>query len=136
MIRLPENYIEEMIAFAREEAPNECGGAIAGLDGKAVRLYRVGSSESSPMIFIAEPKATLRVLREIDDNGWSVLALWHSHTHSQGYPSPTDVDVARAWMGTCHFVIVSLQYPEAPSVRAYLIVDGEITEDEIGVEAG
>lgn len=136
MIRLPKAHIEEMIARARAEAPYECGGVIAGLDDRAVKLYSVESSLKSPMTYVAEAKGSLRAMREIDDSEWTVLALWHSHTHSQGYPSPTDVDVARAWLGSCHFVIVSVQHFDAPTVRAFRIVDGEIIEDELEVDLG
>ncbi|MDO8674272.1 MAG: M67 family metallopeptidase [Dehalococcoidia bacterium] len=135
MIQLPREYIDEMIAHALAEAPNECGGVIAGIDGRAVKLYRVESSVKSAMVYMADPKANLRVQREIDDNDWTIMALYHSHTHSQAYPSPTDVEVARAWLDSCHFVIVSLQYGDMPVVRAFRIADGEIMEDEIDVAA-
>ena len=133
MIRLPKEYLDEIIAHARAEAPYECGGVIAGLDGRAVKLYKVEGSNKSAMTYAAEPRANLRVMREVDDNDWTILALYHSHTHSQAYPSPTDVEVARAWMDSCHFIIVSLQHADIPTIRAFRIADGEITEDEITI---
>ena len=59
-----------------------------------------------------------------------VVGVMHSHTHTDAYPSPTDVRQAvdPAW----HYLIVSLKY-EVPVVRSYLIVDGTITEELVVV---
>ena len=53
--------------------------------------------------------------------GLDIVGVMHSHTHTDAYPSPTDVRQAvdPAW----HYVIVSLKY-EAPVLRSYRIVDG------------
>jgi proteasome lid subunit RPN8/RPN11 len=69
------------------------------------------------------------VLREIDDNEWDLLAIYHSHPHTQAYPSSTDV--ALAFYPDSLYVIVSLEEPEKPVVRAFRIVDKQITEVEV-----
>ncbi len=129
MLTLPEKFIDEMIGHAREEAPNECCGIIAGQDGLAVKLFRARNSETSPYNYNVDSQDLFRIHRECDGNGWEFLAIYHSHTASEAYPSSTDVRLA-FWPET-YYVLVSLQDPENPAVRAFRIVDGAVDEEEL-----
>ena len=132
MLSLPRSHSDEIIAHAREDAPNECCGLIAGNDGSATKLYRALNAEASPYRYNVDPKDLLRIYRDIDGNGWDVLAIYHSHTHTEAYPSPTDVKLA-AWP-EAYYVIVSLEDDANPVLRAFRIEDGEVTEEELRVE--
>ena len=68
----------------------------------------------------------LRAIDEFEDAGWEMGAIYHSHTHTEPYPSQTDINFARNWPGV-EWVIVGLADGE-PEVRCYLIEDGEVTE--------
>jgi proteasome lid subunit RPN8/RPN11 len=57
-----------------------------------------------------------------------VVGVVHSHTHTEPYPSPTDV--AQAVDPVWHYVIVSLKRG-APETRSYLIAAETITEETI-----
>lgn len=127
---LEQHYIDEMIAHAVEEAPNECCGIIAGKDGRATRLYRAINAEASPYRYSVDTKDLLRIIRECDDNDWQFYVVYHSHTMSPAYPSPTDVRLAANWPDP-YYVLVSLETPGSPVVRAYRILDGEISEEPI-----
>ncbi|MEE8346091.1 MAG: M67 family metallopeptidase [Dehalococcoidia bacterium] len=129
MLTLPKAFIDEMIAHAREEAPNECCGIIAGRDGCAEKLFRAKNSEASPYRYNVDPQDLFRIYRECDQNDWDFLAIYHSHTASEAYPSPTDVRLA-FWPET-FYVLVSLMRPDDPAVRAYRIVDGSLSEEEL-----
>lgn len=131
-LRLPQAHIDEMVAHAREDAPNECCGIIVGADGRAKKLYRAINAEASPYRYSVESKDLLRIHKEADANDWEFLVIYHSHTHTEAYPSPTDVRLA-AWP-EAHYVLVSLMDADAPAVRAFRIVDGAVTEDPIEVE--
>ena len=74
-----------------------------------------------------DPKELYRTYREIDDTGKEVLAIYHSHTHSEAYPSPTDVRLA-TWP-EAHYILVSLQIKERPILRVFRI-EGEIIKEE------
>jgi len=126
---LPQPFIDEMIAHAQEDAPNECCGIIAGEDGRAVKLFRAKNAEASPWRYYVDSEDLFRIWRECDANGWDFLAIYHSHTKSEAYPSPTDV--RRAAWPEAYYVLVSLQDAEKPVVRAFRILEGEITEEEI-----
>ncbi|MBJ7387792.1 MAG: M67 family metallopeptidase, partial [Mycolicibacterium sp.] len=70
----------------------------------------------------------LRADRDAEDRGLAIVGVMHSHTHTEAYPSPTDVTQAPDpdW----HYVIVSLRQPE-PVLRSYRIVDGNIDEESV-----
>lgn len=129
MLTLPAEFIDEIIAHAREEAPNECCGIIAGVDGTATRLFRARNSEASPYRYSVDPKDLFRIYRECEDNDWNFLAIYHSHTASEAYPSPTDVRLA--FWPEAYYVLVSLEDAQNPTVRAFRILDGSVAEEEL-----
>ena len=128
---LAQRYVDEMIAHARRDDPNECCGILAGKDDQTVRLYPMTNVEQSPYRYSMDPKELYRTYREIEDNGWEVFAIYHSHTHTEAYPSATDVRLA-TWPDA-YYILVSLQDKENPAVRAFHIQDGIITEEELSV---
>jgi proteasome lid subunit RPN8/RPN11 len=129
---LERKYADEIIAQAREEAPNECCGVLAGRDGRVERLFRAVNAEKSPYRYNVDPHDLLRIYRECDAKGWDFLAIYHSHTHTEAYPSPTDVRLA-AWPESI-YIIVSLADSENPVLRAFRIQDGRVSEDELRIE--
>ena len=138
-LKLPAAMRNEMVQHAIEDLPNECCGIITGRDGTATRLYRCRNAEASPFRYNIDPRDILKVEREMDDQGWQVLVIYHSHVASEAYPSPTDVRLSQ-WPGTdpptdlypgAYYVLVSLKDQENPSVRAYTIHAGEVTEVDI-----
>ena len=134
MLPLGDDIREQMIAHAREQFPKECCGMLAGVDGKPVKVVRATNSEDSEFRYRVDDRELLRFLHDIDDNGWDFLAVYHSHTRSQAYPSPTDVRLATNWPDP-YYVLVSLEDQENPVVRAFRITDGEISEVPTGDEA-
>ena len=129
---LERRYADEIIAQAREEAPDECCGVLGGRDGRAERLFRAVNAEKSPYRYNVDPRDLLRIYRECDANGWDFLAIYHSHTHTEAYPSPTDVRLA-AWPDS-RYIIVSLADSENPVLRAFRIQDGRISEEQLRIE--
>ena len=132
MLKLDRSYVDEIVAHAREDAPNECCGIIAGSDGRATNLYRAINAEASPYRYNVDSKDLLRIYQDIESNGWDVLAIYHSHTGTEAYPSPTDVRLA-AWP-EASYVIVSLADASNPVLRTFRIEDDQVTEEELEVE--
>ena len=128
-LSLRQSFIDEMIAHAKKDAPNECCGIIAGKNGRAVKLFRAKNAEASPYRYNVEPKDLFRIFRECEENGWSFLAIYHSHTASEAFPSPTDVRLA-TWP-EAYYVLVSLKDTDKPVVRGFRILDGAISEEEL-----
>ena len=131
MLTLEQRYVDEMIAHAREDVPNECCGIIAGKDGAVTQLYRAKNAEASPYRYNVDPKDLLRIYRDLESRGWDLLVIYHSHTHTEAYPSPTDQKLA-AWPDAI-YVIVSLEDEEKPVVRAFQIKDEKVAEEELRV---
>jgi [CysO sulfur-carrier protein]-S-L-cysteine hydrolase len=145
-MRIPRPIYEEMVAHARDEAPNECCGMVGGSGGEAKTLYRATNSEASPLRYNLEPKDQFRIMREMEERGEELAAIYHSHTHSPAYPSQTDINLAfwelrsdgkvertLAWPGAI-YLIVSLLEGEEP-IRGFEITeDAEVIESDLIIE--
>jgi proteasome lid subunit RPN8/RPN11 len=125
------SLIDEIVAHARDELPNECCGIVAADDGNAVEVFRAVNAEASPVRYGLDPRDQYRIMKEIDDNGWSLGAIYHSHTRSPAYPSQTDVNLA--FYPEALYLIVSLADPAGPDLKAFRIVEGKIEEAELSV---
>jgi proteasome lid subunit RPN8/RPN11 len=121
--------LDQMVEHAREELPNECCGIVASKDGAAVKLFRAVNAEASPVRYGLDPRDQYRIMKEIDEAGWTLGAIYHSHTRSPAYPSQTDVNLA--FYPEALYLIVSLQDNEDPEIKAFQIVDGNIDEAQI-----
>jgi proteasome lid subunit RPN8/RPN11 len=125
--------IDELIAHAHEEAPNECCGLVAVEAGhnsrtaRAVRVHATVNTAASPLKFEVDGRELLELLAEIEEDGLELGAIYHSHTRTHPYPSQTDINFAANWPGV-EWIIVGLAGPEAPLVRSYLIDGGAVTE--------
>jgi len=119
-------HIEEIIAHAREDAPDECCGLIAGREGRSERVFRMENAAHSPLRFEVAPLDVMETLETIDEEGLEVGGLYHSHTRTAPYPSQTDVTYAEAWPGT-PWLIVGLANGDA-EVRKYRIDGATVTE--------
>jgi proteasome lid subunit RPN8/RPN11 len=131
VLTLPRAYAEEIIEHARAEAPAEACGLIAGAGGKAMRLYRIPNADPSIYRYNMEPRAQLQAIQDMDDNGWDLLAIYHSHTHTPAYPSPTDISLA--FYPDSFYAIVTLQDAAQPQIRAFRIIDSAVREVEVRI---
>ena len=131
MFRIEKRYIDEMIAHAREDAPNECCGILGGKDGRVLQLHRAKNAEQSPYRYSVDSRDLFRIHRDCEARGWEFVGIYHSHTFSEAYPSATDVRLG-FWPEALYF-LVSLRDTESPDVRAYRIVDGQVTEEELEI---
>lgn len=131
MFTLEKRYADEIIAHAKEEAPIECCGILAGTDGRIMKLYRARNAENSPYRYSVDSRDLLAIWRDADANGWEFVGIYHSHTASPAYPSPTDVRLAA--YPDAIYLLVSLADPSNPVLRAFHIRDGKITEEELNI---
>jgi [CysO sulfur-carrier protein]-S-L-cysteine hydrolase len=130
-VRIPRQIYDELLAHAREDAPNECCGLIGGNDGVAKTVYRARNAEASPLRYNLDPQDQFRIMTDMDEKGEELAAIYHSHTASPAYPSQTDINLA-AYPETV-YLIVSLADGEEP-LRGYRIEDGEVDEVDLQVE--
>ena len=131
-MKISQQLIDEIVAHAREDLPNECCGMIGGRDGVASRVVRVENAAASPLRYEMDPQGQFDALKAIEDGGGELIGIYHSHTRSAAYPSQTDVNEARMWPEQA-YVIVSLESEDAPDVKAYDLADLKIADVELDV---
>lgn len=122
-LHLPTEMVDRIIDHARQDAPRECCGLVAGKNGRATALYHLTNLATGTKFYEIDPAQLYELeFRTLPARGWTVLAIYHSHPVSPASPSPTDVALA-AWPGA-FYVICSLAVPERPELRAFRIVAG------------
>jgi proteasome lid subunit RPN8/RPN11 len=131
--RISQAIASEMIAHAQAEYPKECCGFIAGPSGEPRELYRLRNIADDPVMrYLADDREVKRVHDELWDRDWDVASVYHSHTHSPAFPSPTDVE--RATYPDAVYALVSLADRQHPDVRAFRILEGRISELAVVIE--
>jgi proteasome lid subunit RPN8/RPN11 len=130
VVTLSAAIVEAMVVHARAEYPNEACGLIlgtapAGEGGQAVRFVPTRNAAASPYRYEIDSGDLLRLTLEADDADQVFWGIVHSHTHTPARPSPTDIGLA--FYPDALYLLVSLA-AEEPDVRAWRIVDGDVTE--------
>lgn len=127
-MQIERKHLSEIISHAREEAPREACGILAGRDGRVLRLYRARNADPSPTSYSLEPEQQYRIFKDIEDRGLELVAIYHSHPSSPATPS--DNDIKQAYYPDASYLVVSLTDPLEAQVRAFRITeDGAVEED-------
>ena len=133
VFRLPDAMAAEIVEHAQAEYPKEACGVIAGPTGSPQRIFRLTNVDPDPIMrYNADPKELKKIFDEIYDKDWELVSIYHSHTHSPAFPSPTDVE--RAYYPEAVYALVSLADRSQPDLRAFQILEGNITELDVVIE--
>jgi proteasome lid subunit RPN8/RPN11 len=122
-------FFDEMVAHGLAGFPNEACGLLAGKEERPVRFFAMTNLDASPVTYRLDPKEQLRVFDEMDEQGWDLLGIFHTHTHSEAYPSETDR--RQAFYPEASYLVMSLSDRANPVLRSFRIDDGEIAEEEL-----
>jgi proteasome lid subunit RPN8/RPN11 len=133
MLRLAPDVYKVMVGHCFDGLPDEACGLIAARPGtdKAEVCYPTRNAAASSRVYEVDPRDLLKAERDAEARGLELVGVFHSHTHTEAYPSPTDV--AQAPDPNWHYVLVSLK-DLGPVVRSYRIVDGNIDEEPLVLE--
>jgi proteasome lid subunit RPN8/RPN11 len=131
MVELDQVFFDEMVEHGLAAFPNEACGLLAGKEGLPVKFFAMSNQDASPVSYRLDPKEQLTVFDEIDDEGWDLLGIFHTHTHSEAYPSETDQK--QAFYPDALYLLMSLSDRTAPVLRGFRIVDGTVSEEEVAV---
>ena len=131
MLQLPQAMVDEVVAHARRDHPDECCGVIAGVAGVATRLFAMQNAERSPTGFTFDSAEWLQVYRALDDADEDLLVVYHSHTMTEAYPSRTDVRWSVNTPGTS-WLLVSTRSDD-DEVRSFRIDEGVVVEQELQI---
>ncbi|MHB1987906.1 MAG: M67 family metallopeptidase [Acidimicrobiales bacterium] len=131
-LRVERYHLNEMTAHCLCCYPEEGCGLLVGqpASGTVIEVHPTTNVAASAQVYMVDPLEHLRIDRTAEGAGLSVIGVFHSHTHTDPWPSPTDV--ARAPDPDWHYVLVSLRH-EVPSTRSYRIRDGKISEEPVVV---
>ena len=120
-LRVRRSALEELIAHARAEAPNECCGLLLGAAGAIDQAIPARNVRRSPTRFQIDPADHFAALRLARSTGRLVVGAYHSHPNGPSRPSATDA--AELNDAALIYVIVSLA-TEPPSTAAFRWADG------------
>jgi len=130
VLRLTVPVYQAMVGHCLDGLPDEACGLFGGVPAtdKVTVCYPTRNAAASARVYTVDPHDHLRADRDAEAHGLEIVGVFHSHTHTDAYPSPTDVEQAPdpGW----HYVLVSLR-DISPVVRSYRIVDGKITEEPV-----
>ena len=132
MLRLTRPVYAQIVAHCLDGVPLEACGLIGGdrRTGQALVCYPAANDAASARVYTVNPRDHLKADRDAVDRGLDIIGVFHSHTHTEAYPSPTDV--AQAPDAGWHYVLVSLR--AEPVIHSYRIVDGNISEEPVVLE--
>jgi len=124
MLILSQIHVDEIIAHARDSAPNECCGLIGGAGGLAQTIYRTRNIATDPLVtYEAAPEELFAAQRKMRERGEKLIAIYHSHPRSPD-PEPSATDVRLAYYPSAVYFIVGLGNDE-PCMRAFRIDERE-----------
>lgn len=130
MLSLPRDMVDQVVAHARRDHPDEACGVIAGREGVATRVVEMANAERSPTFYRFDAQEQLRVWRDMDDADEVPFVIYHSHTATEAHPSRTDISLASE--PDAHYLLVSTR-ADVDEVRSFRIVDGAVSEEPLQI---
>jgi [CysO sulfur-carrier protein]-S-L-cysteine hydrolase len=133
MLVIATATVDEIVAHARRDHPDEACGVVAGPVGsdRPERFVPMVNAARSPTFYEFDSLDLLKLYREMDDRDEEPVVVYHSHTATEAYPSRTDITYASE--PGAHYVLVSTREPDTVEFRSYRIVDGIVAEEEVRV---
>jgi proteasome lid subunit RPN8/RPN11 len=129
---ISREHLELMVTHCRAHHPNEACGLLAGKGSRVTKVYPMANTEPSPVSYFMEPKEQFRAMKEMRQEGLTMLAIFHSHPQSPAYPSVKDVSLA--FYEDAVYLIISLMNPKDPVIKAFTIVDGAVNEAPFSID--
>jgi len=129
-VKISRTHWDELVAHAREEAPNECCGYFRCTADAITGFTRARNERNSPYGYMLDSDSMYALWKLAEDDGQQV-GTYHSHPRSPAEPSQTDVNLASNWPDYL-YVIVSLDGD--PTVRAWWLRDGKVEEEPLDVD--
>jgi proteasome lid subunit RPN8/RPN11 len=132
------DLVEEIVAHARRDHPDEACGVVAGPEGsdRPERFVPMLNAARSPTFYEFDSGDLLRLYRDMDSRAEVPVVIYHSHTATEAHPSRTDIGLAQE--PDAHYVLVSTRQDAEPNhtgyeFRSFRIVDGAVSEEQVEV---
>ena len=117
---IPQTMLDDMVAHAKELAPYECCGLLAGMDRTVTKIYRIKNvvalegaqqlasfdaakiahlerlspAERAEIAFVMDAQDLALAQKDMRRNGLTLQVVYHSHPHDPARPSVTDIKIA------------------------------------------
>ncbi|MFO0706143.1 MAG: M67 family metallopeptidase [Nitrospira sp.] len=117
---IPQTILDDMVAHAKELAPYECCGLLAGTDRTVTKIYRIKNvvalegaqqlasfdaakiahlerlspEERAEIAFVMDAQDLALAQKDMRRNGLTLQVVYHSHPHDPARPSVTDIKIA------------------------------------------
>jgi proteasome lid subunit RPN8/RPN11 len=131
MLELDRGFFDEMVEHGLAGFPDEACGLLAGKEGRPIKFFAMTNQDASPVSYRLDPREQLEVFTELDDEGWDLLGIFHTHTHSEAYPS--DTDRKQAFYPEATYLVMSLSERSNPVLRGFTMQDGLVEEQEVRI---
>lgn len=118
-LEIPTEIYRQMLDQAKDLAPIEACGILAGKNGKVEKLYKMANAENSRTHFMMEPKEQFATVKDIRSAGLEMLAIYHSHPETPARLSAEDIRLALT--PNVIYVIISLQSTNGSAVKGFHI---------------
>ncbi len=132
-MRIAQELLDQIVAHARRDAPNECCGLIGVRDGRADKVYPCRNVARVPKVSFEIGIDMQDAFEDMDERGAGFGGLYHSHPRTEAYPSPTDQNLAQGTLQEVEWVIVGLDR-DPPGVRSFRVTPREVEELALEVE--
>ena len=133
MLKISSELCDKMIAHCQSQYPKEaCGFLVANAAGRIEHVYPMRNVQNSAIGYEMDPKEQLLAEKQLRREGKQVVAIYHSHTATDAYPSPVDVSLAIS--PDISYVLVSLRDRNAPIVKSYRIDGQTIIPEAVSVQ--
>ena len=133
-LEIPAFVFDQMVDQAKDEAPIESCGILAGDQNRVQRLYEMTNIDNSSKHFTMNPAEQFSVQKSMRAAGLDMSAIYHSHPATAAIPSKEDIQLAETPDAT--YVILSLEKPDKPYAKAFIIEDGTVTERPLRIVKG
>lgn len=132
---LTKAQLEQLYEQARRDAPFETCGMIGGTHKRALKIYPIRNvAENRVKNYFMDGVDQIRAMQDMDDNGYEIVSIYHSHPVSRAYPSVTDIgdaydpDLNEQRYPDAVYLIITLMHPDAPEAHGYLLQGETVTE--------
>ncbi|MDQ0930484.1 M67 family metallopeptidase [Streptomyces turgidiscabies] len=138
MLTITQALVDQIVAHARKDHPDEACGVVAGPEGsdRPERFIPMLNAAGSPTFYEFDSGEHKKVHDEMWDRDEEAVIVYHSHTMTEAYPSRTDISYAHE--PQAHYVLVSTRDTDGAGdfqFRSFRILEGVVTEEPVNVVA-
>ena len=130
---MSQEHFRQILDHTRAESPNEACGLLAGRDGHVMHVLPAANVAENPRVgYLMDPHDQISHFYAIEEQDLDLLGIYHSHPASSAFPSVTDLSMA--YYPEAVYAIISLVQDDSPVLRAFRMVEEEISEVIVRLE--